>query len=118
MSTIGFWVTLRPKKDNFEEIKRRLFEIQERTHQETGCTKYEIYESPDKTALHLLESYIDEEAFRFHKAQTYTIDFKQHLQSALAEPMQWIEWRDCLDQKEKNEKLKNSRAESIDHGRL
>ena len=75
-----------PKPEYFADALAAIEEIMVDTRRESGCARFELFTSPAKDMLFLVESWADEAALEAHYMQSYTKAVFAAYADWLAEP--------------------------------
>lgn len=84
---LSAFATIAVKPQHFDEAKRAIIGIMERTRAEEGCDAFQLHEAPDDARLYLFEAWADSAAFEAHHAEDYTKAVFRQYKDWLAEPV-------------------------------
>ncbi|CAM3880514.1 putative quinol monooxygenase [Litorimonas haliclonae] len=80
-----------PKPEFSDQAIDAVIDILSATRAETGCHRFDLFTSPDRSTLYLDEEWANADALAFHHAQPYTVAVFKSYEEWLAKPPELLE---------------------------
>ena len=96
-SSLLVFATITPKEEYFEEAKRAVLNILQKTREESGCKQFELHEDDSEKHLFLYEEWENELALEEHYKKQYTAEVFEKYRKWLTVPVDIIKMKKCSD---------------------